>query len=255
MRRAAAALLGLAAVGGVAHAADAGPLAVEAAVTSERLSGGRADWRTHELLAHWRGAQGWSAGAALRHTERFGLDDAQVEGDVAWRIAPRWRVEAELAHSGTHRVLPQWRLRSRAWLLDAGGWNLAAGLGRTLYRSAGVQGSSVVELQAERYAGDFRVAWVGSLTRLDAGGSGGAHTWRLDWYRDERLGLGLLLAAGRELENQPGAGVLALRVRSAALTARWRVTPEWALTGELATHRVGDLYERNGLRVGLRRQF
>ncbi len=254
MRRVAAVLLGLAAIG-VSHVAVAGPLAVEAAVTSEQLSGGRADWRAHELLALWRGPLDWSAGAAVRHTERFGLDDLQVEGSAAWRIAPRWRLEAELAHSGTHRVLPQWRLRSRAWLLDVGGWNLAAGLGRTLYRSAGTQGSSVVELQAERYAGDFRFAWVGSTTRLDAGGSGAAHQWRLDWYRDERVSAGLLLATGRELENRPGAGVLAVRVRTAALTAAWRATPEWSLTGELAAHRVGDLYERNGLRLGLRRQF
>lgn len=244
---------------GAMGAAAAGPLAVEASASSERLSGGRADWRSVELLALWRDPADWSASGALRRTERFDLTDDQVEGTAAWRLAPRWRVETELAASTTHRVLPQWRLRSRAWLLDVGGWNLAAGVGRTLYRdgsgSAGAQGSSVAELQAERYAGDFRFAWVGSLTRLDAGGTGGAQQWRLDWYRDERLSLGLLLAFGRELENQPGTGVVASRVRGAALTGRWRVTPEWALTGELSAQKVGDLYERNGLRIGLRRQF
>ena len=184
-------------------AALAGPLAVEASATSERLSGGRSDWRAFEALALWRDPADWSASAALRHTERFGLGDNQVEGTGAWRLAPRWRAETELAYSGTHQVLPEWRLRSRLWLLDVGGWNLAAGAGRTLYRSgaAGVQGSNVAEWQAERYAGNFRFAYVGSLTQLDAGGSGGAHQWRLDWYRDERLTLGALLAFGRELEN------------------------------------------------------
>ncbi len=253
MKRAVVALL----LAGAMSAAPAGPLAVEASATTERLSSGRSAWRAVEVLALWRDPADWSASTALRRSERFGLGDTQVEGAAAWRLAPRWRVETELAHSASHQVLPQWRLRSRLWLLDVGGWNLAAGGGRTLYRagSAGAQGSSVAEVQAERYVGQVRFAWTGSLTRLDAGGSGGAQQWRLDWYPEERLSLGLLLAFGRELEVQPGVGVLATRVRGAALTAQWRVTPEWALTGELGSHRVGDLYERNGLRVGLRRQF
>jgi YaiO family outer membrane protein len=229
--------------------------ALEAAASSEHLSGGRSAWRSAELLGLWRDPAGWSTTLTLRRTDRFGLTDHQIEGSASLPLQPGWRAEAELAHSESHRVLPQWRLRARVWALDVSGWNLAAGAGRTLYRTAGVQGSSVVELQAERYVRDVRLAWVGSLTRLDAGGTGGAQQWRLDWYPNERVSAGVLLAFGRELENQPGRGVIASRVRGVALTGQWWFSPDWACSAELSTQRVGDLYERSGLRLGLRRQF
>ena len=209
-----------------AAGATAGPAALEAAVSSEHLSGARSAWRSAELSGLWRDPAAWSATAALRRTERFGLIDHQLEGGGSVPLGSGWRTEAELAHSDTHRVLPQWRLRTRFWALDVGGWNLAAGLGRTLYRNASVQGSSVAELQAERYVRDFRFAWVGSLTRLDAGGTGGAQQWRVDWYADERVSLGVLLAFGRELENQPGSGVVASRAPTPILILR--CSSRWA---------------------------
>jgi YaiO family outer membrane protein len=257
LKRAAAHWIAGGAVALCAAGAAAGPAALEAAASSEQLSGDRSAWRSAELLGLWRDPAGWSTALALRRTERFGLTDHQVEGSASVPLQPGWRAEAELAHSESHRVLPQWRLRTRLWALDVGGWNLAAGAGRTLYRSAGVQGSSVVELQAERYVRDLRFAWVGSLTRLDAGGSGsgGAQQWRLDWYANERASAGVLLAFGRELENQPGRGVIASRVRGAALSGQWRFAPDWTGSAELSTQRVGDLYERSGVRLGLRRQF
>ena len=239
----------------VSHAA-AGPAAVEAAGSSEHLSGGRSDWRSAELLALWNAPSAdWSGYAAARRTERFDQVDGQLEGGASWRPAPGWRAEAELAQSSTHRVLPQWRLRSRGWWLDVGGWNLAAGAGRTLYRAGTVQGSSVAELQAEHYFRAVRFAWTGSVTHLDVGGSSAAQQWNLNWYPNEFSTLGLLLAFGRELESVPGTGVVASRVRGAALSGMWQASPDWRLSAELSAQKVGALYERSGLRLGLRRQF
>jgi YaiO family outer membrane protein len=245
---AAALCLGLCAAG-----AQGGPLTVEAAHGAERLTSGFADWRTSELLASWRSPAGWTGSAALRRTERFELNDTQWGGGLAWPLAPQWRAEAELDLSDTHRVLPAWRWRSRAWREGVAGWNLALGGGRTLYRGAtGAQGTRTAELQAERYGADWRFAWAGSATRLDGGGVGSVHLWRVDAYRSERLTLGALLGFGRELENVPQLGVVASSVRSAALKMQYAATPNWSLSAELTSHRQGDRYERNGWRLGLR---
>ena len=252
IRCTAAAALACAAVAGRASE----PLSAEVALSSERLSGGRADWHGAEFTALWRDPAAWSATAAVRRTDRFGLIDSQVEAAASIPLGARWRAETELAQSQTARVLPRWRWRGRVWLLDAAGWNLAAGVGRTLYRSAGAtSGSSAAEFQVERYVGAFRAAWLGSATRLDAGGTSAAQQWRLNWYPADTASVGVVLAFGRELENVPGVGVVAYRVRAGAITAAWQLAPGWGMNLAVSDHRQGDLYRRMGLRLGLRHSF
>ncbi len=251
-RRAAAswALALLACAAGV----HAGPLSLEAAHTVEQLSAARADWRSTELLASWRDPAGWAANAALRRTERFDLFDTQIEAGAAVSLAPQWRAEAELSLSESHRVLPLWRWRGRVWRDGVAGWNFALGAGRTLYRGATTQGSAVAELQAERYLSGWRLAWISSPTRLDGAGVSTVHVARADWYVHDRLTLGATLARGREVENVPSTGLVSSSVRGAALKAQWALRPQWWLGAELSSHRQGDVYERNGLRLGLRFQ-
>jgi YaiO family outer membrane protein len=244
---------------GLAAGVQASPLTLEAAHSVERLSAGLKDWRQTEMFAHWRdpagGAAGWAAGGALRRTERFGFIDSQVEASAALPLAASWRGEAEASVSATHQVLPAWRWRARVWRDGIQGWNLALGTGRTLYRGASAaQGSTLVELQAERYVADWRFAWVGSATRLDAGNVGSAHVWSANWYAHERLALGGVFGFGRELENLPNAGVVSSSVRSLALKAQWTFRPTWSLSVEASSQRQGEIYERNGLRLGLRLQ-
>ncbi len=232
------------------------PLSAELAMTSQHLSGGRADWRGVEAPALWRDPAGWSATAALRRTERFGLYDSQLEADASIPLGKRWRGETELAQSPTSQVLPHWRWRARLWLLDAAGWNLAGGVGRTLYSTGGTtSGSSMAEVQVERYVGAFRGAWLGSMNRLDVGGTSLSQQWRLNWYPTDTTNIGLVLAFGRELENVPGVGVIASQVRAGAITTSWPLAPGWAASVALSDHRQGDLYSRTGVRLGVRHQF
>ena len=235
--------------------AFAGPLAFEAAQTVEKLSAGLADWRSTEVSALWRAPAAGSANGTLRRTERFNLADGQAEAGAALLPASRWRAEAELAASDTHRVLPAWQWRGRIWREGVVGWNLALGAGRTLYSNPGLtQGNSQAQVQAERYLGTWRIAWAGTATRLDGGGASSAHVGRLDWDASDALRIGALLAFGRELENIPGRGVVSSSVRGAALKANYAWTPSWAISAEATAHRQGDLYERNGLRIGVRYQ-
>ncbi len=238
-----------------AGGALAGPLAFEAAQTVENLSAGLSDWRNTELSALWRGPAGGSANGTLRRTERFDLADRQAEAGAALPLAPFWRAEAEVAASDTHRVLPQWQWRGRVWREGVAGWNLALGAGRTLYRNPGLtQGNATAQAQAEHYLGPWRFAWTGAATRLDGGGVSSAQVWRLDWYASDALSIGGLLAFGRELENLPGRGVVSSSVRGAALKASYAWAPNWSISGEAAGHRQGALYERYGLRIGVRYQ-
>ncbi len=241
--------------GAIAGNVLAGPAAFEAAHTVEQLSAGLGDWRSSELAALWRDPAGGSINGMLRRTERFDLTDWQTEVGAALPFAPQWRAEAEIAVSETHRVLPAWQWRGRVWREGVSGWNVALGAGRTLHSNPGLtQGSTLAQAQAERYLGAWRFAWTGAATRLDGAGVSSAHSWRLDWYPNDALSIGTLLAFGRELENIPGRGVVSSSVRGAALKANYAWTANWSLSAEASAHRQGDLYERNGLRIGVRYQ-
>jgi YaiO family outer membrane protein len=233
----------------------AGPSAFEAAQTVEKLSAGLPNWHSTELLASWRDPAGASASGTLRRTERFNVTDSQTELGGTLPLAPRWRAEAELTVSETHRVLPAWQWRGRIWREGIAGWNFALGAGRTLHSNPGLtQGSATAQIQAERYLGPWRFAMTGAATRLDGAGVSSSHVWRLDWYASETLSVGALLAFGRELENIPGRGVLSSSVRGAALSANYAWAPNWQLSAQASAHRQGDFYERNGLRIGVRYQ-
>jgi YaiO family outer membrane protein len=239
----------------IAGATFAGPLTFEAAQTVEKLSAGLADWRSTDLSALWRDPAGGSINATLRRTERFNLADRQAELDAALPLAPQWRAETELAASESHRVLPVWQWRGRIWREGVAGWNFALGAGRTLHRNPDLtQGSTLAQAQAERYFGAWRFAWTGAATRLDGAGVSSAQVWRGDWYANDSLSVGALLAFGRELENIPGRGVVSSSVRGAALKANYAWTANWSLSAEASAQRQGDLYERYGLRIGVRYQ-
>lgn len=236
-------------------AAAANTLAVETSSTHETLSGDRGSWRQVEVLGLWQTQAKSTFTVAGRRTQRFGLNDTQAEVSASMLAAPGWRVEGEASNSSTHQVLPHWAARGRVWALDVQGMNLAVGAGRSLYQRGTVQGNSVLELQAERYQGSFRLAWRGTVTQLDGGGRAPAHMVSAHWYINDHASLGVVASRGREAESQPGRGVTLTAVQGLAMTARWRFAPQWSVNADVGKSKVGDAYTRTGFRVGLRHHF
>ena len=112
-----------------------------------------------------------------------------------------------------------------------------------------------VWLQAEKYVGNFRFGWHAQVSRPEGTGWSPAHRLIASWYRSELTFATLTLARGREVENVPPDGLLVNDVRSVALSGSYELAPRWAITGEVASSRQGELYTRRTLRLGTRLLF
>jgi YaiO family outer membrane protein len=79
---------------------------------------------------------------------------------------------------------------------------------------------------------------------------------QLSRYYGERSYFGISVSGGREVENVgPPLGITSTRIRAVGFVGRHWITPDWALSYELGAHEQGSLYQRRGLRLGLRRSF
>lgn len=254
MRRLLAALLVAVALPAPGQApAPPAPVELEAGASHERLTGGRADWRSVFLegvrpLGDRRVAYG-----GLRETSRFGLEDRELWAGYSQPLGTHWTGTLEASASGEHRVLPRYSAFGQVARRLPDGWGLSAGWRHSEFTRSGVD---LLVLGAERYAGSFRGAYTLYRGRPEGGSAGISHRFAFNYYYGERSTVGLALSRGREVENLgPPAGILATSVRNLTLAGRHELTPAWILSWELGAQEQGTLYRREGFRLGLRRRF
>ncbi|HEY5900839.1 MAG TPA: YaiO family outer membrane beta-barrel protein [Burkholderiales bacterium] len=247
-RAVAVALLCLASAAGAEEATE-----LEAGFTRERLTRGLPDWKSVSLEA----VRQYHARAALygsvRQSERFGERDAQLGGGGYLPLGASWTAQAEALYSPEHQVLPHSSLFAGLSRTLAGGWGASAGLRRNEYTRTAAH---VLSLGAERYWDQWRAAYTLYSGRPEGSGSATAHRFQVDRYYAERSSVGASFVTGREVENTgPLGGILTSEVTGAELYARHWLTTHWALSAAALMHKQGDLYERRGVRLGIRYRF
>ena len=227
---------------------------LEAGLSRETLSGGRADWESRYLEGAWRFGARKTLYGALRETERFGLSDSEALAGLYFPLGAAWTALAEASRSDTQRVLPRSSLYGELHYAFGSGWGVKAGLRHSEFSAAGVD---VRVLGAERYFAAWRAAYT-----LYSGRPEGAAEWqeahqvRLDRYYGERSSIGVAFTTGRETENVgPPLGIVVSPVDNLTLIGRHWLSKAWALSYELLAHEQGDLYRRRGLRLGVRYGF
>lgn len=279
MRRATACLVALttwlAAFAPAAHAQEARPWQAELGAGVERFSNQLDDWQQLDFALRHRFAPRTLAEGTLRQTRRRGFDDSELGGGFSLPLDADWTLAGAASASPTHRVLAKAGGRIDLSRALADGWVLGAGLGRSLYEgegASGTSGSSIARLNVERYVAGWRFAAGILRSRLDGGQNDNGGLLQVDrYFADERGRLGLIVARGRELENDPSlGGVLSTRVETLALVGAWPLDPDWTLLGALSSTRqsdaqvrtgpragqgVGQAYRRNGIRLGVQRDF
>jgi YaiO family outer membrane protein len=257
--RFAALLLAAAASGALAQPADGGlklrMSEIELGTWREKLSGGRPDWTS----VYIEGAHSFAARQTLyggiRQTSRFDLHDTEEWIGYYHPLAPDWTALVEASVSGSHRVLPKHSLFGQVSKQLAGGWALSLGLRHSEYAATGVD---VVVAGVERYWGSFRGAYTLYSGRPEGAPSGQAHRFQLNYYYGdgERSTVGVSVTTGREVENAgPPAGILTSNVRDLTFSGRHWMTPDWALSWDVLAHEQGNLYRRQGFRIGIRHRF
>lgn len=250
------------------------PWQAELGAGVERFSNQLDDWQQVDFALRSRFAPRSLLEGNLRQTRRRGFDDSELGAAFALPFGSGWSLGGGVNFSPTHRVLAKSGGRIDLSRELAGGWVASAGLARSLYEGEGAAGSSgntLLRLGVERYVGAWRFAAGYNRSRLDGGEGDNGGLLQLDHYFDDRGRLGVIAAAGRELENDPSlGGVLSNRVETLALVGAWPVDADWALVGSLGVTRqsdarvrtgpragqgVGASYRRTGLRLGVQRDF
>ncbi len=249
MRRALPALLLLSAVPAASAGAE-----VELGYRHEVLTRG-ADWQEVSLDGTLRPAERTALEVGARWLERFGLQDVDLRAGANARLTPAWTVAGEASASPRHRVVPAFTAGASLQRVLGGGFVGSGGARWSRWETeAGATDAVLGSLGLELYWRRFRVGWTGILARV---ASEWAPSNMLAWdvYLGDRDRLGVILAAGREVETTGGPAPVVSTVLAAALRGRRGLGAGWALVGEVGIQRQGDFYARGGARIGLRRSF
>lgn len=227
-------------------------LETELASSVERLSGGRADWRSTAFDVRVADESRRAYYGRLQTTERFDLNDSEIMVGIYQPLAGPWAVQVEAVASPTHRVLARDSVLAQIERRFDGGWGAQAGYRRSTYERSG---TDLVIATVDRYFSSFRAAYSLYLGRPDGAGFGPSHRLQWSYYYGDRSFVGISAAAGKEVENVFPGGVLATQVRSFSLAGRHEFAPGWAAAYEWLAHRQGDIYTRHGFRLGVRHAF
>lgn len=226
---------------------------IEVGHSSETLTNNLPDWKSTYLLAAHRFGERRTLYGGLRETRRFGLDDTEAHAGLYYPVGETWTALAEASASPTHEVLARYSAYGQIQKNLPGGWGLGLGLRHNEYS---LTGTNVLSVFAERYWGNFRGAYTLYSGRPEGASSAASHRLQLSYYYADRNSVGLSYSNGREVEYLgPPRGVLTSDVQNWTLSGQHWMTPAWALTYDLVNHEQGNLYRRQGLRLGIRHSF
>lgn len=236
-----------------ADLSPAGQNEVELGSSYDALDKGYANWNSLYLDGSHRFGERHSIYGELRETQRFNLHDREISGGYYHPLDATWTALLEASVSPDHKVLPKDSLFGQIQKALDGGWDIQAGLRRSLYNTASVD---MMALTGERYWGNFRAAYKLYLSKLQNAGIAPSHNGQLGYYYTERDNITLSLAKGRQVESLGSAlGVLSTEVTTVSLAGRHWLDAGWGLSYEAIREQQGNLYTRKGIRIGLRHAF
>lgn len=257
----------------------------EVGAGAEDFTSDAATWRQFDAALRVRTPERALGELNVRRTDRYQAEDTEF-GLIGVLPAGDWAGSAAVTWSPTHEALPSWGLRLGASRALADGWVVGLEATRQLYDRedqvdtsiAGTErvvGSSGVIFNLERYVGAWRFAAGIGRVRLDGGESGGTGKLQVDrFYADERGRIGAVIAGGQEFENLPPSGtrpsaIISSTTFTVAIVGVHPLADAWALSWAVSSTRnsdietryadgaltLGDSYHRNGVRLGVQRDF
>lgn len=225
---------------------------VEISHRHDSLDSGYSDWQAHSLDLQSRrpGEPSWYG--ALSSERRYGRRDESVELGVALPMDEDWVVQPEVGRGLANDFVADWYADLRLQRRLPQGFVGSTSLRRTQYPTSRVDR---LALGLERYWVNWRGSYTLNLSDVQGGGTPTGHVLALDYYYDERSLIGLRGSLGREEEVLPGGNLITSDVQSIAVHGQHWFRPDWAISWELGSLSQGDLYDRHGIRLGLRHAF
>jgi YaiO family outer membrane protein len=225
---------------------------IEGWTARENLTRGYSPWTESGIALEHRTQSRQFFGARWRQTERFDIRDREAGLALYQPLPAGWGLSFDLSASDTHRVLARRALFGQIEKQLGDGWGVQLGMKRSEFES---EYADLRLATVERYFGDHRLAYTFYSGRLEQGSSAPSHRVQWSYFFGERSSLGVSAAAGREIESVGPGTLVSTDVRNITAFARYWFHRDWAVSAEASSHRQGDLYRRNGLRLGLRYGF
>ena len=215
----------------------------------ENLSNDAPGW-DNQFVEIARERDGRIAVRVDRHS-RFAGDDIALGASFDYPVGDDWRIGAYAATAADPAFLPDFDIGASAHRALEGGWGLSLGLRRREYPTASIDALNV---GAEKYLGDFRLAWRLDLASLDGDSPSAGHGIVGSWYYAEGASLNLAFNTGEEAEAIGNGQVLETDVRGIAVSGRQPLTSRVTLQWWLGVHEQGDFYRRRyvGMAVSYR---
>lgn len=218
----------------------------------EQLDSGFSDWQAQRLDAQTRSEEGVAWYGAVQRERRYGGWNEGIEAGAAIPIGHYWVVQPEVATSFNASFLPSWYADLRVQRVLSEGWVTNASLRRTQYDDSQVDR---LALGVERYWGNWRGAYTLNISDVDSAGTPVGHAVALDRYYNDTSFIGIRGNVGREEETLPNGNVFTTSVSGLGLRGRHWLNGDWAVAWDLGWLSQGDIYNRSGVQVGIRRAF
>lgn len=238
---------------GATHAADGNtPTAHRASLAwqVDAPNRGLDDWQAFRAeIASTPGPwqRAWRAAAVAER--RFGSDDQGIELGFDAPLNARWLLQSDVGIAPGADFLPRQSVDVRLVRRFEDAVLVSGGLRSARYRDDRAERAL---LSLERYAGNWRFAGTGTLTRVDGRQAPGLE-FAADRYRGDRDSIGVRLSRGKDLVPLPSVERSFSDVRTAALVGRHWLRPRWGLEWAVGYVDQRGLYDRGWLRLGLLR--
>jgi len=178
---------------------------------------------------------------------RFGTTDTQLGSSASLDVGENWTVIGGFAVSSSPNFLPETEINLGLSRRFEHGWVGGARLRRRDYEDASVDSFGLI---TERYFGKYRIAYSMDSAHLSSE-QALVHALTVNFYADSGSQLGVVLAAGEEVEVVGPGQLLKTDVDSVALTGRHPINEHLGFGWQLATHRQGQFYRRNAIGISL----
>lgn len=225
----------------------------EAGVSHEDLTNNFPSWRSHYIEGVHYYAPRETVYGAFREVDRSGHVDHEAQASVYHPVGPASTLLLDATYSSSHITLPRWSMFAQWEHSFWDGWGVLAGMRRREYTDNRV---NIGNLTAERYIGNYHVAYTLFRSDVQRAGSETSHLLQATYYYGERNSVGLVYTNGRELEfDAASQSTLVFDIRALAVTGRHWVTRGWAVSYSVYEHEQGNAYTRKGVNLGIRHAF
>jgi len=219
----------------------------EFSVSHEQLDNDAPDWEQANALFGRNLTDKALVTLSASTVSRFGTTDTQLGSSASLDAGANWTVSGGFAVSSSPNFLPETEVNLGLSRRFERGWVGAARWRRRDYEFASVDSIGLI---TERYFGKYRIAYSLDSAHLSSE-QALVHALTANFYADSGSQLGVVLAAGEEVEIVGPGQLLRTDVDSFAITGRHPINEHLGFGWQLATHRQGQFYRRNAIGISL----